>query len=88
MRQLGVLIVVAALAPAALAVTTRTWHITSYKDFEEGEANGVLLSSLGEASSGFGATRLEVPEAVVYSSLTAPDGSIYLGTGDQGMVYR
>ena len=71
----------------ALAVSTRTFHLTSYKDFDEGEATGVLLSSLGEATSGFGATRVEVPEPWVQSSVTAPDGTVYVGTGDQGAVY-
>lgn len=66
---------------------TRAWHLTSYKDFDEGEADGVLLSSLGEASSGFTATRVEVNESVVYSSAMAPDGSVFLGTGDEGVVY-
>jgi hypothetical protein len=72
---------------SAHAVTTRTWRLTNYKDFEEGEANGVLLSSLGEASSGFGSSRVEVGESVVYTSTTAPDGTVYLGTGDNGNVY-
>ena len=72
---------------SAFAGGTRTWHLTSYKDFEEGEATGVLLSSLGEATSGFSASRIEVSEAIVYSSATAPDGTTYIGTGDQGVVY-
>jgi sugar lactone lactonase YvrE len=75
------------MCSTAHAVSTRTFRLTSYKDFEDGEATGVLLSSLGEASSGFGATRVEVGESVVYSSATAPDGTVYLGTGDQANLY-
>jgi len=75
------------LCSTAHAVSTRTFHLTSYKDFDEGEATGVLLSSLGEASSGFGATRVEVGESVVYSSAIAPDGTVYFGTGDQANVW-
>jgi sugar lactone lactonase YvrE len=71
----------------ALAGGTRTWRLTSYKDFDEGEATGVLLSSLGEATSGFSAARVDVSESVVYSAATAPDGTTYVGTGDQGVVY-
>ena len=71
----------------AHAVSTRTWRVTNYKDFDEGEANGVLLSSLGDASSGFGSSRVEVPEAEVFSSATAPDGTVWLGTGDQAELY-
>jgi outer membrane protein assembly factor BamB len=70
-----------------MAVSTRTWRLTTYKDLEEGEANGVLLSSLGEATSGYGATRVEIGESVVYTSVTAPDGTVYLGTGDAGNIY-
>ena len=66
---------------------TRAWHLTSYKEFDEGEATGVLLSSLGEATSGFSASRIEVNESVVYCTASAPDGSVYVGTGDQGVVY-
>ncbi len=87
MRPILALAFVGAFAANALAVTTRTWKLTSYKDFEEGEANGVLLSSLGEAASGFGSTRVEVGEAAVYSSATGPDGTVYFGSGDQGAVY-
>jgi sugar lactone lactonase YvrE len=80
-------VALASVAASAHAVTTRTWRITNYKDFDEGEATGVLLSSLGEASSGLGTTRVEVAEAAVYCSATAPDGTVYLGTGDQGTIY-
>src|SRR5581483_3260713 len=76
-----------ALASSAFAVSTRTFVVTSYKDFDEGEATGVLLSSLGEALSGFGATRVELNEPEVYSLATAPDGTVYAGTGDQGAIY-
>lgn len=75
------------MASTAFAGGTRVWRLTSYKDFDEGEATGVLLSSLGEATSGFSASRVDVNEAVVYSSATAPDGTVYVGTGDQGVVY-
>ena len=74
-------------APAA-AVTTRTWRVTTYRDFDEGETTGVLLSSLGQASVGFSATRIDLPEAQAFSSVVAPDGSIWLGTGDRAQLYR
>jgi len=72
---------------AASAVTTRVWRVTSYKDFEEGETDGVLLSSLGEATAGGSATRVDVPAAQVFSSATGPDGRVWLGTGDQPDLY-
>jgi hypothetical protein len=75
------------MAAPAMAGGTRTWKLTSYKDFDEGEATGVLLSSLGEATSGFATNRIEVNESVVYATATAADGTVYVGTGDQGVVY-
>jgi sugar lactone lactonase YvrE len=83
----SLLLVAAAPVSDAGAVTTRTWRVTTYKDFDEGEATGVLLSSLGDASSGFGAKRVDVPEAAVFSSAVAPDGTVWLGTGDQAQLY-
>jgi len=75
------------MSSSAFAGVTRVWHLTSYKDFDEGEATGVLLSSLGEATSGFSASRIDVNESVVYSSATGADGTTFVGTGDQGVVY-
>ena len=70
-----------------LAGSTRSFRVTSYKDLEEGEASGVLLSSLGDAASGFSSSRVDLAEAVVYSSASAPDGTVYFGTGDEGVIY-
>lgn len=75
------------MARPAAAGGTRAWRVTDYKDFDDGESNGVLLSSLGEATSGYSATRIDIGEAVVYCSAASPDGTVYLGTGDQGLVY-
>jgi sugar lactone lactonase YvrE len=87
-KILGLLLVGALTAPiSAWAVTTRAWRITNYKEFDEGEATGVLLSSLGDVTAGYTATRLDVPESVVYCSAVGPDGTVYLGTGDQGAIY-
>ena len=76
-----------AIATSAAAVSTRTFRVTSYKDFDEGEASGVLLSSQGEALTGYRAERIEVGEAEVFTSAVAADGTLWLGTGDQAAVY-
>ena len=79
---------VAAGLSSARAVTTRTWRVTTWHDFDEGETSGVLLSSLGEADAGFTATRIDVTPPEVYASAIAPDGSVWLGTGDQAELWR
>ena len=72
---------------SAAAVAPRTFRLTTYKDFEEGDSEGVLLSSLGEVASGYTATRTDLAATQVFSSATARDGTVYLGTGDQAEVY-
>src|SRR5262245_16654829 len=82
------LALLAVLLPAtALATTTRSFRVTSYADFDAGEAKGVLISSLGEITAGFATKRHEVPVAFVRSSIEGPGGIVYLGTGDQGELW-
>lgn len=70
------------VAASASAVPTKVWRVTSYADFDEGESRGVLLSSQGEALSGYGSKRLDGTHAPqIFSSATAPDGTVWLGTG-------
>src|SRR5262249_47759778 len=82
------LLLLAALLPAtALATTTRSFRVTSYADFDAGEAKGVLISSLGEITTGYATKRLDIPVAFVRSSIEGPGGAVYLGTGDQGELW-
>ncbi len=82
----------AALAAPAAAAPTRQFVTTSFKNFEAGEAQGVLLTSAGEISPGPGARRVEMPVAFVRSALVLPGSSakapkVLLGTGDDGEVW-
>jgi hypothetical protein len=70
----------------ALAGPTRTFRLTSYKDFDEGEAKGTLLTSLGDVLPGVDAQRAEVSELLVHCGVRM-DGTVYLGTGDQGAIW-
>jgi hypothetical protein len=69
---------------AALAGGTKSLRYTTYREFDDAETKGVLISSLGELSAGFNSRKIEMKVPFVRSSVTAPDGTIYLGTGDQG----
>ncbi len=75
------------LAGLALAGTTRSWRLSSFKEFEEGEATGVRIRSQGELVPGVALTRHELDAAVVYSSVVLPDGNVVLGGGDDGQVW-
>ncbi len=81
-----------ALSTHAAATPTRQFVTTSFKNFEAGEAQGVLLTSTGEISPGPGARRVELPVAFVRSALVLPGSSaktpkVLLGTGDDGEIW-
>ncbi len=65
---------------------SKSFRVTTYKEFAEGQEQGVLLSSQGDALSGFTATRLALPslsDDSVRAMVAAPDGTVYLGTGGE-----
>jgi hypothetical protein len=84
--SLGAL-VLAAAAPAR-AAATRTFHQSSAKDFEEGEATGSMIQPTGEVVPGMKATSVEAPGAFSWCSALSRDGSVaYFGGGDDGKIY-
>lgn len=75
-------------AGTALASPTKSVRVTTYQELAEGQVSGVLLSSQGEARSGFAASRIALPTATDDSvramiTGTAPDGPTYIGTGGE-----
>lgn len=81
-------------AGTALGAPTKSVRVTTYQELAEGQASGVLLSSQGEARSGFAASRLALPtpgDDSVRAMVTASDGTTYMGTGGETpsvLVYR
>ncbi len=71
---------------AASASPTRSFRLTSYKDFDEGEAKGTLITSLGDVLPGIDAQRSDVGELLAFCALRV-DGTLYIGTGDQGALW-
>jgi hypothetical protein len=77
----------AAAAPAR-AAATRTFHQSSAKDFEEGEATGSMVQPTGEVVPGMKATPVEAPGAFTWCSALSRDGSVaYFGGGEDGKIY-
>ena len=77
------------LAAHAFAATTTTWELNGYADFLRGTLNGLSLTRDGRLVAGPKIDTLftsDQPE--IWSVAQAPDGSIYLGTGNRGRVYR
>jgi len=79
-----------ALSGAALLVQaagTKTQRYSAFREFDPDATRGVLISSLGELRAGYATRRVDIAVPFVRSSATAPDGTIYLGTGDKGEIY-
>jgi hypothetical protein len=71
------------------AATTTTWELNNYQDFVKGHFSGVSLDRDGRLTI---APKLETVfssgQPAIWSAARGPDGSIYLGTGHRGRVYK
>lgn len=87
MRDTGWIALV--LTGAAMASTTTTWEMNTYQDFLRGRFANVSLSRDGRLSL---APKLETlfasDQPEIWSVARAPDGTLYLGTGHRGRVYK
>jgi hypothetical protein len=75
------------VASDAAAVTTRSFNVASYKEFDEGDAEGVLVSSEGEVTPGRAKQRLAIESDAVWTATRAPDGTVYAGGLDKGQIW-
>ena len=68
---------------------TVLWQIDTAAQFEEGEPDQVVINSLGEVKLGSKLTRVALSDvALVWSILETTRGKLYLGTGNNGAVFR
>jgi tRNA splicing endonuclease len=78
-----------ATALSCIAATTTTWEINGYQDFLQGRMSGLSISPDGRVSIG---PRIDTfyssDQAQIWSSASAPDGSLYLGTGNRGRLIK
>jgi len=72
----------------ATAVVTVKWSVDTYRDFNAGEAKNAFITSLGEVRPGWKTHRTKVEVDAVWAAIRAADGTVYLGTDDDGRVYR
>lgn len=76
-------------AAAGFGSSTQVWEISDYKDFAAGQFENISLSPEGSLTL---APALDAvfssDQPVIWSLASAPDGTVYLGTGHQGRVYR
>jgi hypothetical protein len=75
-------------APAS-AVGTRSFQLTTLDDFKGGDLTGVSVDAHGNVRAGLNLGSIPIPEATsVWSSALLGDGSVLLGTGSEGKVFR
>jgi len=81
---------VALRADPARAVATRSFVIDDAASFALGELHHAAVRSDGEVAVSVGLERIALPPeiGVVWSWARGADGALYLGTGEEGRVYR
>jgi hypothetical protein len=73
-------------APAAVPAT---WEMNSYRDFIAGRFSGLALTRDGRlALAPKLETLFDTGQPIVWSMVAAPDGTVYVGTGHRGRVFR
>jgi hypothetical protein len=78
-----------AVAPAALAVGTRTFELNSLDELSGGDLKGTTVDSLGRVRAGFELGALPLGEATsIWSIFLQPDGGVLVGTGNTGKILR
>ena len=88
---IGVVILAAALFPTstASAVGTRTFQLEKIDDLKGGDLTGVSVDSSGTVRAGFTLGTTPISDVTsVWSSVVLPDGSVLLGTGSDGKIYK
>ena len=74
-------------AEPAGAVGTRRFELQRGKDFQGGDLKGVAIDSAGRVHAGLNLGNLPLREAQsVWSALPRPDGTLLLGTGNEGKL--
>jgi len=79
------------LTPDASAIQPQRFEHTTEADFEPGEVDGALITSLGDVKLATESTKVsELPEvaSIIYDLHQMPDGTVYLAVGPQGMVLK
>ncbi|MGQ9579113.1 MAG: hypothetical protein ACUVWQ_10880 [Candidatus Aminicenantales bacterium] len=77
------------LLAGAWGVGPLKWELRQFEDFLQGKLQSLRLLSDGTLSLGSKTEKIPGPEEEFYLSLAvAADGTIYLGTGHNGRVYR
>ncbi len=77
------------LTSICFAQGTETWQQRTYDDFSKGTTKGVAVRSDGTLSLAPGFESIYTsPSTYIWSAVSQPDGTIFLGAGSPARVYR
>jgi len=84
---LTILTALMVLTRSAHAVKTERWEIHAPQEFMQGKLNRLTVSSEGELSLGYAATKLDDFAKEIWCSTVGRGGAIYFGTGSPADVF-
>jgi hypothetical protein len=79
---------VALFALRADAVVTAQWTVETYQQFDAGDASSAFITSSGEVRPGWDTKRVGLEGDAVWSALHLADGSVLLGSDEDGAIYK
>jgi hypothetical protein len=88
-RVAATLLGCAAVAVAAGAAAPSFWQTATEADFLRGDVENLAIDPFGRLTLGPTATTVyEGSAPFLWATATAPDGTLYVGTGNEGQVYQ
>ncbi|NOT28737.1 MAG: hypothetical protein HOP16_21855 [Acidobacteria bacterium] len=89
MRSLILGALVACAVTVVQAALPTFWQVSSEADFLQGEVENLAIDSYGRLTLGPAVTTLyESTAPFLWTLVSAPDGSVFVGSGNEGQVYR
>jgi hypothetical protein len=83
------LVALGLVGSGAFGVGTRSFELRRGDDFKGGELRGVAVDSSGAVRAGLDLGKIEVGEvSAIWSALALDDGSLLLGTGNEGKLLK
>jgi sugar lactone lactonase YvrE len=79
----------AAVAVLAGGATPTFWQTATEADFLRGEVENLAIDAFGRLTLGpTASTVYEASAPFLWATVTAPDGTLYVGSGNEGQVYK
>ena len=83
------LAVVCAGVSLAYAANPTFWQVSNEAEFSKGDVENLSIDGYGRLTLGPSATSIyDASAPFLWSMISAPDGSMYVGSGNEGQIYR